>query len=165
MAMNKLMPWNWGEKRLAKQGEQADPFYQMQRNMNQAFQNFFSDFDLAPYGQQMEMFQPSIDVSENDDEIIVAAELPGMDENDIEVSLTRDMLTISGEKRHEKEDKGENTYYMERSYGSFQRSIPLSAEVDSDKVKATFKNGVLTVNLPKTAEARKQGKHIAVKHA
>ncbi len=75
--------------------------------------------------------------------------MPGLDEKDVEVSLSNDTLTISGEKKAEKEDKGENYYRLERSYGSFQRVIPLSTEIEADKVEAAFKNGVLQITLPK----------------
>lgn len=113
--------------------------------------------------EQYGAFNPQVDVTENDQEIKVAAELPGLTEKDVEVSLANDMLTISGEKRAEKEDKGENYYRMERSYGSFQRTIPLPTEVEANKVDATFKNGVLTVTLPKSAQAVQNRKKIAIK--
>jgi HSP20 family protein len=102
-------------------------------------------------------------VSETDKEIKVSAELPGMDDKDIDVSLTRDALTIKGEKKEEKEDKGKDYYKMERSYGSFTRSIPLPVEVDTDKVQATFKKGVLEITLPKTAKAIQETKKIPIK--
>jgi HSP20 family protein len=92
----------------------------------------------------------------------VSAELPGMDDEDIEVSLSRDVLTISGEKKQEKEEKGRDYYRAERSYGSFRRSIPLPAEVNADKVDAVFSKGVLTITLPKTAKAEGR-KRIIVK--
>ena len=108
------------------------------------------------------MFSPRMDVSETDKEIVVSAELPGLADEDIDVSLSLGMLTISGEKKQEKEKKGRNYYHVERSYGSFQRSIPLPAEVDTNQVDAVFKKGVLTVTLPKTGAAQ-AGKKIAVK--
>ena len=86
-----------------------------------------------------------------------------MDEKDIDVSLTRETLTIKGEKKEEKEDKGKDYYKMERSYGSFTRSIPLPVEVDTDKVQATFKKGVLEITLPKTAKAIQETKKVPVK--
>ena len=90
----------------------------------------------------------------NDKEIKVSVELPGIDKNDIDVSLARDTLTISGEKRQETEDRGKNYHRMERSYGAFKRSIPLLCDVDEAEVDATFKNGVLTVTLPKVVEGQ-----------
>jgi HSP20 family protein len=86
-----------------------------------------------------------------------------MDEKDIDVSLTRDTLTIKGEKKEEKEEQGKDYYRMERSYGSFTRSVPLPVEVDTDKVQATFKKGVLDITLPKTARAIQETKKVPVK--
>lgn len=99
---------------------------------------------------------------EGDKEMKVSAELPGLDEEDVEVTLANNVLTISGEKKDEKQDRGKNYYRMERSYGSFKRSISVPLEVDTDKVEATFKQGVLTITLPKTAAAQRR-KRIAVK--
>jgi len=143
------------------------PFGAFQREMNKLFDDFFGGFDLSPWAPVEKRlstpFTPHIDVSETDKEIKVSAELPGMDEKDIDVSLTRDTLTIKGEKKQEAEDKGEGYYRMERSYGSFTRSIPLPIEVDTDKVQATFKKGVLEITLPKTARAIQETKKIPVK--
>jgi HSP20 family protein len=113
--------------------------------------------------EQYGAFNPHVDVTENDQEIKVVAELPGLTEKDVEVSLANDMLTISGEKKAEKEDKGENYYRLERSYGSFQRTIPLPTEVEADKVDATFKNGVLQITLPKLYPGEGVKKKISIK--
>lgn len=152
MTINDLVPWKWGEKKVPVRREvEENPFYMMQREMDRLFNGFFDrNFEMTPFGESFGAFTPSVDVTENDKELTVSAELPGLAEKDIEVSLTRDVLTIRGEKKAEKEDKGDNYYRMERSYGSFQRSIPLPTRVDADKVDATFKNGVLTITLPKT---------------
>lgn len=143
------------------------PFASLQREMNRLFDGFLGGSTLsqwAPFERGgAEAFQPRVDVSETDSEIKVSAELPGLDENDIDVSLTRDTLTIKGEKKEEKEEKGSDYYRMERSYGSFTRSIPLPVEVNTDKVEATFKKGVLRVTLPKTASAIEKTKKVAVK--
>jgi HSP20 family protein len=96
---------------------------------------------------------PSVDVSETEKEVIVKAELAGMDPKDIDVSVRGDILTLGGERRQEKEEKGENFHRVERSYGSFSRSIQLPAEVHSGKVDAAYKDGVLKITLPKTKEA------------
>jgi HSP20 family protein len=99
-----------------------------------------------------------VDVVENDKEIKVSVELPGMEEKDIDVALAQHSLTISGEKRHEKKEKGHNYLRSERSYGAFKRSVPLSSEVDAGKADAAFRNGVLTITLPRKekAETRKR---------
>jgi len=168
MAIKDLVPWKWGEKNIPVKREENDPVYHLQRNMNQLFDDFFNGFSLSPFrefGESFGAFNPSIDVSENENEITIAAELPGLSEDDIEVSLAHNMLTISGEKKEETEDKGKNYYRMERTYGSFQRRIPLPSEIEEDKIEANFKKGVLTITLPKTEEARKQVKRITVKSA
>jgi HSP20 family protein len=105
---------------------------------------------------------PKVDVAETNDAVHVTADLPGLSENDIEVTLSDGHLHIRGEKHDRKEDKDKNYHRIERTYGSFQRSIALPAEVDSEKVDASFKNGVLSVVLPKIATAI-SGKKIAVK--
>ncbi len=168
MAITNLVPWKRGEKNVPVRREEEVPFYSLQREVNRLFDDFFgSGFGLTPFNggfmEQYGPFNPQVDVTENDQEIKVAAELPGLTEQDVEVSLANDMLTISGEKKAEKEDKGENYYRMERSYGSFQRTIPLPTEVEANKVGATFKNGVLTVTLPKSAQAVQNRKKIAIK--
>ena len=146
-----------------------DPFASFQREMNQLVDHFFSGFNLsswAPFERGVaRTFTPRVDVAETDREIKVSAELPGMEEKDIDVSLTRDTLTIKGEKMEEKEEKGKDYYRMERSFGSFTRSIPLPVEVDTDKVEATFKKGVLTVTLPKKPEAQGTTRKIDIKAA
>lgn len=103
---------------------------------------------------EREIGMPPVDVFEEKDDIVVKAELPGMTKEDIEVSLTDHTLTIKGEKKKEEEVKEENYYRSERSYGSFVRTLELPTEVYTDKVKATFKNGVLEVRVPKTEEAK-----------
>jgi HSP20 family protein len=104
---------------------------------------------------------PALDVFEEKDELVVKAELPGIEKDNVEVNLTDHTLTIKGEKKKEEEVKEEKYYRSERSYGSFVRTLQLPADVQSDKVKASFKNGVLEVRLPKTEEAK--GKEIKVK--
>jgi HSP20 family protein len=143
------------------------PFVSLQREMNRLFDNFFGGLSLSPWAPLerggAESFTPHIDVSETDKEIKVSAELPGMDENDVDVSLTKDTLTIRGEKKEEKEDKGKDYYRMERSYGSFSRNIPLPLEVNTDRVEATFKKGILCVTLPKTVSAIEKTKKVPIK--
>lgn len=167
MAITDLVPWRRGEKKIQVRREMTDPFYTFQERMNEMFDRFFNEFSLAPFGTWGNGgdFQPRVDISETDTEIKVSAELPGLDENDIEISLSHNELTISGEKKEEKEDKGEHYYRMERSYGSFRRSLRLPCDVEQDKVEARFKNGLLTITLPKTPEAQRSAKKITVKSA
>ena len=169
MPITDLIPWK--KKEPAQQEEEhalqrADhPLLTFQQEMNRLFDDFFGRSSVAPFGELGEgwgLFSPRVDVAETEKEIVVSAELPGLDDEDIDVSLSRDMLTITGEKKQEKEKKGRNYYRVERSYGSFRRSVPLPAEVDTGKVDAVFRKGVLTITLPKTAEAKAR-KRIAIK--
>jgi HSP20 family protein len=122
-------------------------------------------FDMEPSWRPASSFNfsaPAIDMSEDDKAYKIAAELPGIDAKDIDVSMFSDTLVLKGEKRQEKEDKDKNYHFSERYYGSFQRfQLPLS--IDRDKVAADFSKGVLTITLPKTAEAQKPQKKIEVK--
>ena len=169
MAMKDLLPTITGRRGLLKHNGdnpfevlQRD-FETMKRGMDTLFDNFFRGFGSETLESRMGVFTPQIDVSETDKEIKISAELPGMDDKDIEVSLSKDMLTIKGEKKEEKEDKGKDYYRVERSYGSFSRTIPLPAEVQDDKVGAAFKKGVLTITLPKSEKAVKETKKVAIK--
>ena len=109
----------------------------------------------------MSIRMPSIDVYEEKDSVVVKAELPGMKKEDIAVNLAGENLTIKGEKKEDKEVKEDNYYRRERSYGSFLRTVALPCEVKSDEIKASFKDGVLEIRVPKTEDAKK--KSIAVK--
>lgn len=148
---------------LAERRTLTNPFYAFRQEMDKLMENFFGGFDLRPFGRKPEVFTPRIDVIDTDKEIRVSAELPGLDEKDIDVSLTKESLTIKGEKKEEKEEKGKDYYRSERSYGSFTRTIPLTLQVDAEKVTASFKKGVLTVTLPKTKQALSETKKVAVK--
>ena len=101
-----------------------------------------------------EAWLPLVDVSETGDKITVKAEIPGMEAKDIEISMVGDTLTLKGEKKAEREEMEENYHMVERSYGSFSRTMKLPSTVDADKVEATYKNGVLTVVLPKREETK-----------
>lgn len=135
--------------------------------MNRMFDEFFErPFGLSPFfGETTSMggFAPRLDISETDKEITISAELPGLEPEDINISLARGALTIIGEKRAEKEEKGKRFYRVERSYGSFHRSIALPDEVEDNKIDATFKRGVLKVILPKTQTAQDKNKRISIK--
>ena len=161
MTIRNLVPF--GKKSVPARREEEKPFALLRREIDSLFDNFFRGFDIEPFESRMGAFTPQVDVTENDKEIKISAELPGMDEKDIDLSLQNDMLTIKGEKKEEKEDKGKDYYRMERSYGSFIRTIPLPVEVETDKVEAKFKKGVLSITLPKTAKAVAETKKIAVK--
>lgn len=125
-------------------------------------------FEVEPFWRQESSFDfaaPAVDVTENETAYKVTAELPGISEKDIEISLTGDVLVLKGEKRQEREEKEKNRYLSERAYGAFQRSLPLPDGVDRDAITAEFSKGVLTVTLPKSKEAQKQQKKIEIKAA
>jgi HSP20 family protein len=123
-------------------------------------------FDLAPqFETNFGFAAPAVDVTEDDKAYAVTAELPGLDEKNVEVTVTGDLLVLKGEKRQDKEETTKNSHVSERVYGSFQRSFTLPDGVDRDKIAASFTKGVLTVTLPKTADAQKQQKKIDVKAA
>ncbi|HMK50112.1 MAG TPA: Hsp20/alpha crystallin family protein [Thermodesulfovibrionales bacterium] len=143
--------------------QETNPFADFRTEMNSLFDNFFRGFEMEPSWARLGAFNPKIDVKESAKEISISAELPGLDDKDVVVSLTKDTVTITGEKKQEKESKGKDFYRMERSYGSFSRTIPLPSEIDPDKVKAEFKKGILSISLPKTAKAIKDMKKISVK--
>jgi HSP20 family protein len=133
--------------------------------IGQLFEDFFTGFPLGPFSGTMgdiETFTPRIDMTEDDKAIHVNAELPGLDEKDIDISLSSDSITISGEKKEETETKGEGYYCSERSYGSFTRVLPIE-DVDMDKVEAAFKKGVLNITLPKLSGEKRAHRKIAVK--
>lgn len=120
----------------------------LRRDMDRLWDRFFSgDSGVAPWEKG---WAPSLDVSETKDKLIVKTELAGVDPKAVDVSLSGDTLTIKGEKKEEKEEKEESYHLMERSYGSFFRSIRLPMEVDEKKIKANYKNGVLKITLPKS---------------
>ncbi len=174
-----LLPSKWlrrnNESNVPVRRQEEDhPVYSLQREMNRVFDDFFRSFDMPLMGSfdwpqlstlDSGTISPKVDVSETDKQLRIHAELPGMSEKDIEVSLARDSVTISGEKKQESEENVKGWYRMERSYGAFHRTVPLPCEVDPDKVEATFKNGVLNITLPKTAQAQATTKTIAVKKA
>jgi len=139
-----------------------DPLMSFRREVDRLFDDF-----LAPlarrFGSAAVPAWPSVDVHETEDAYVVSVELPGMDEKDIELNLRDNVLTLSGEKRQERKEEDKGRSYIERSYGRFQRSIPFDTELDQDKVEASFKNGVLTVTLPKSAKAQNRTRRIEVK--
>lgn len=142
------------------------PFFEMsrwEREMDRQFGDFF-ERRLSPFRGRhwwpsggVGVSVPAVDLYEDKDEIVVKVELPGMEKDDIDVDLTDDWLTIKGEKKKEEEKKEEDYYCCERFYGSFSRSVDLPKEVQVEKARASFKNDVLEIRLPKTEEARKKG--------
>jgi len=129
------------------------PLFTLHREMNRMFEDLFRGFDVAPFAPSRALEGlgwPQIDVDETDKEVRITAELPGLDEKDVSSEIANGVLSISGEKKSESEDKDRR--FSERYCGRFERRIPLE-DVDEDKASAAFKNGVLTVTVPKSSEA------------
>ncbi|MCX8070367.1 MAG: Hsp20/alpha crystallin family protein [Thermodesulfovibrionales bacterium] len=163
MSIRNLITKPFSREAVPVRKEDDNPFLMLQREMNAVFENFFRDFESFPFYQSSGGFSPKVDVLETEKEIKINAELPGMDEKDIDVSIHKDAVTIKGEKKLEKEDKGKDYYRMERSYGSFSRTIPIHVEVNTEKAEAKFSKGLLTITIPKTEKAIKEVKKIAIK--
>jgi HSP20 family protein len=153
-----LRPFGRGKTDVA--GGDADPFMAMRREMDRVMESFGRNLGVP--ATSMGAMAPSIDVSETDNEIKVEAELPGVDEKDVEVVVSDNMLTIKGEKKSEKDEKKKDYHLVERSYGSFARQIALPFAAEPDKAKATFKDGVLTISVPKPPEVAAKAKKIAI---
>ncbi len=150
------------------------PFETLRREIDRVFQDFgrglwsfpsrVSLFDEPFWRRELSWgAAPAVDISESDKAYEITAELPGMDEKNIEVNVANGGLRIRGEKKEEKEEKKKDYYVSERRYGSFERYFPVPDAVDTDKIEASFKKGVLTVTLPKKPEAQKPEKKIDVK--
>lgn len=171
MAIQKLLPWRWGGLREWKAEDQPLTSFRQQmealyRNMDQAFEDFINESSrrsVSFWGR--EQMVPNIDATEDDKAFHVSVELPGMDEKDVDITLSDRLLTIRGEKELEEKDEGKDYYRRERSYGSFRRVIELPGDVDESRIEAKFKKGVLRIELPKTREAQEKIKHIEIKAA
>ncbi len=124
----------------------------MQREVGHLFDSLFADVDGR--GNFVASWSPRADVIENNEAYVIKAELPGVNKNDVKITLHENVLTIKGEKKQEKEENGKNFHRVERSYGSFERSFTLPAEVKNDKIDAAYKDGILTITLPKAEEAK-----------
>jgi len=150
-----------------------DVWHSFRSEMDRLFDRFGSGFgfpslrrmfDIEPAWRSSFSFSaPAIDMSEDDKAYKISAELPGIDAKDVDISVSGDTLVLRGEKRQEKEEKDKNYHFSERAYGSFQRAFELPASVDCDRVAADFSQGVLTITLPKRAEAQKPTKKIEVR--
>lgn len=170
MALSELLPWKRNGKHLPVRREPERLALTLRDEVNRLFDEFFSrPFDLLnPWESLWEsagVFTPRVDVKETDREVVITAELPGLDERDVQVTLSGNLLTIRGQKKSEVEEQGQNYYRVERSFGSFHRSIPIPVEVDENKIDAVLKKGVLTVTLPKTREAQQRRRLIPIKRS
>ena len=166
MSVRDLIPWRRNTSNPVPtfyREDERDPLLSLHREVNRLFDDVFRSFDgrLPTFGSTSSLAGtwPSVEISDTDKEIKVSAEVPGLDQKDIEVVLDAGVLTLKGEKRSE--TRGEQ--FSERFYGRFERRIPLGADIEEDKIEARFKNGVLDVVLPKSAKAQSQVKRIAIK--
>ena len=156
MSIRDLVPWKREVPVRREYTGMRSPF----EEMNRLFDDLFENFAPAPFRAPLSWADgfggvPRVDVSEDDTALIVNADLPGVDEKDLDVSVSENTLTIAGERRDETEHHGRDVHWREQSYGSFQRRIPLPCNVEPDQVEASFKRGVLTVRLPKSEAARR----------
>lgn len=166
MTIRDLMPWSRDQNqvRTLSGDRDQDPFMSLHREMNRLIDDMFRGFDsrLPSLGRLSSAGGgwPSVEISETEKEIRVTAEIPGMEEKDIEVLLDEGILTLRGEKHAETDDK--ERQFSERFYGRFERRIPIGFEIEEDKVAADFRNGVLFVTLPKSEKAQSKMKRIPI---
>ncbi|MBI5129807.1 MAG: Hsp20/alpha crystallin family protein [Rhodopseudomonas palustris] len=162
MNMRDMIPWSRGSQPLARAFD-GDPFLSLHREMNRLFDDVFRGFDAPALSNRLAAFGnvwPKLEIANTEKELKVSAEVPGMAEKDIEVLLDDGVLTIRGEKTSATEDKDKQ--FSEHFYGKFERRVPLDVPVAADKVSAAFKNGVLTVTLPKAEPIPATSKRIAI---
>ncbi len=167
MPISDLLPWNKDrDKYSIQRQDQLDPF-DFQSEMNQMIADFFQDpLEEMPARKLRDLrsgFYPRLDISENEKEIHISADMPGMDEKDIDLTLENGMLMIKGEKKIERKETGQSYYRAERRVGAFRRSIELPGEVEVDKIDAKFIKGVLEISIPKPAQSVSDKKRITVK--
>ncbi len=162
MTVGDIVPRSFG-KWLPKNRDDRNPFLGLRNEVDRLIEDFFKDFAMKPFEPAAAGFTPRIDVSEDAAAVKVAAELPGVEEKDIDLSISGDSLVIKGEKKEQKEEKGKGYYRTERSYGAFSRTIPIPSDIEQKKITAVFKNGVLTVTLPKCQQAAAGAKKVPIK--
>lgn len=180
MDINKLAPWNWFRKEQEQEGKslpvarsvapgfEGSPLVQLQREIDRLFDEVFRDVSFSSRGPGRSLapsawLKPTMDIAANDKEYTVTVELPGVEENDVQVELEGDTLKIRGEKKQEKEETKKDFYRVERAYGSFQRVLSLPEDADQANIGAKFNKGVLTVSIPRKASARTEAKRIPIK--
>ncbi|WP_291317422.1 Hsp20/alpha crystallin family protein [Desulfuromonas sp.] len=160
MTFRDMIPWG-RHRELSGERDTEHPLNRIHGSIDRLFDDFMDRIG-GPMETETDFLSPRIDLAETDKEITVTAEMPGLDEKDIEVSLERDHLVVRGHKQAEKEEKGKHIYRAERSYGAFHRAIPLPCEIDDKKVKAVYKKGLLTIRLPKSPDAIRHHKRVEI---
>jgi HSP20 family protein len=166
MEFKSLVPRREKSHSPATRDEFFEPFETFRREMDRMFDDLFNNFGRRSLGLPAGGWQgvaAAIDVTETDKELVVTAELPGLDQKDLEVTLTGDVIAIKGEKKAEQEQKDGDHYYMERRFGAFSRAVRLPFEVKDENVQAKYDKGVLTIRVPKPAEAQRAPRRIDVR--
>ncbi|WP_446009067.1 Hsp20/alpha crystallin family protein [Candidatus Electrothrix sp.] len=181
MDIKKWVPWNWFRKeeentgatvpvqqKTAQEGIGAFPqlFSQLHNEMDQRFEQMFREFGMGPprlSNMANGMLKPTLDLSASENEYIVNVEIPGVDEKNLKIEVEKNTMIIRGEKKQEKEEKEKSYYRQERFYGSFQRILSLPEDADQDGIKATFKQGVLNITMPRKALPKADVRQIAIK--
>jgi HSP20 family protein len=181
MTLKEIVPWRWGG--LRRWDDEERPFESFLREMDTLHKDMdrlFDDFwkgsghhsmmttprhSMMGAPWQYSEVMPRVDETEDEKAFHIRVELPGMDQDDVDINLANGMLTIRGEKKREDEEKGKDFYRKERSFGAFRRTLPIPAEVDETAIDATFNKGVLCIELPKTEAAQKKVTHIDIKAA
>jgi HSP20 family protein len=162
-----LVPWRDKSQTPAPRGDDLhDPFLSFRREVDRMFDRFFTGFSRRAVGSPFGSWAAptlSLDLTENDKEVVVTAEMPGLDDKDFDVAVSGDILTLKGEKRAEHEHTNGDAHYMERRFGSFSRSVRLPFEVQNEKVDARYEKGVLTIRVPKPADMQRQVRRIEVR--
>lgn len=180
MDIKKWVPWNWFKKEeedvgktvpIQREGsagkgyDLSHPLQQFHQEVDRIFDHAVRGFGFGrPVFPQMigSVLKPILDLGATEKEYTITVEIPGVDENEVKLEIVNDTLTIRGEKRQEKEEKEKNYYRVERSYGSFQRVLSLPDDADQEKVKASFKKGVLTITMPRKAMPRENVRKIEI---
>lgn len=184
MDMSRFAPWNWFKKEqeaAPKQlpvetrpsGTALDPISRFHREVDQLFDDFFRAFGVHTPGlgpvlgssRMNTLIRPSLDISATDKVYTISVELPGVEKDNVQVEVSGDALRIRGEKKQETRDEGRGYYSVERSYGSFQRVLALPEDADRNSIDASFKNGVMTITIPRCESAVSKAKRIEVKAA
>ena len=163
-----MVPFDWSRERLAPIGDEAsDMLRSLQREVDRLYDQVTRSLPFPALTAEAApmIMAPRIDISESAEELTLTAELPGMEDGDIEVTLTETVLTIRGEKKAERAEQKRDYRLKERSYGTFRRSIQMPFEADPDSIRASFAKGVLTVSIPKPPEAKRMVRTIEVKPA
>jgi HSP20 family protein len=172
MAIGDLVPWRWGSLRGFDEDRSFDAFRTEMESLHRSIDKLFADAWNGGFGPSLlsdtwskSAITPRLDVVDDEKAYRVTIELPGMNEKDVAVTVKDRILTIRGEKKEDKEQKDKDVFRRERAYGSFRRSLELPDDVDGNQIAARFKDGVLTIELPKTKEAQEKARQIPVKAA